>query len=54
MPYKRLLSFGIGVVAGKFGTVLGPLHSELIGHKKLTPFQGGFCGNQISKSYFEN
>ena len=52
MPFKRLKSFGISAVAGKFGTVIGPLHAEVIGHKKLTPYRGGFCANEMRSDYF--
>ena len=54
MPFKRLRSFGVGVVAGRFGTALGPMHCELIGHRKLTPNLGGFCGNELREDYFED
>jgi hypothetical protein len=52
MPYRRLKGFAIGAVATKAGTIIGPLVSELIGHEELTPFQGGYCGNEIRKDYF--
>lgn len=52
MTFKRLKSFGISAVAGKFGTVIGPLHAEVIGHKKLTPYRGGFCANEMRSDYF--
>ena len=29
------------------GTIVGPLLTEIIGHKKLTPYKGGWCGNEI-------
>lgn len=45
MPFKQLKSFGISAIAGRFGTIVGPLHSEVIGHPKLTPQRAGFCGN---------
>jgi uncharacterized protein YcfJ len=54
MPYKRLKGFAIGAVATKAGTIIGPLQSELIGHEQLTPFLGGYCGNEIRKNYFED
>lgn len=31
----------------KHGTLVGPLMPELIGFKELTPYKGGWCGNQI-------
>ena len=32
----------------RHGTVVGPLMSDLTGHPELTPYQGGWCGNDIS------
>ncbi len=29
------------------GTVVGPFMSELTGHTKLTPYRGGWCGNEM-------
>lgn len=29
------------------GTVVGPFMSELTGHPKLTPYRGGWCGNEM-------
>jgi hypothetical protein len=29
------------------GTVVGPFMSELTGHSKLTPYRGGWCGNEM-------
>jgi hypothetical protein len=54
MPYKRFKSFAIGGICTNSGTFIGPLQSELIGHDKLTTYRGGYCGNEIRKSYFED
>lgn len=54
MEYKRLKSFTIDVVITKAGTIFGPLLVDLIGHKELLPFWAGFCGNYMSKSYFQD
>jgi biotin carboxylase len=32
----------------RHGTLVGPLMSDLTGHPELTPYQGGWCGNDIS------
>jgi biotin carboxylase len=32
----------------RHGTLVGPLMSDLTGHPQLTPYQGGWCGNDIS------
>jgi len=31
----------------RHGTVIGPLMTELTGHPELTPYRGGWCGNEI-------
>jgi hypothetical protein len=54
MPFRRLKSFAIDGVATHAGTALGPLCSELIGHHQLTDQRGGFCGNELRKTYFED
>ncbi len=52
MPFKKLKSFGISAVASRFGTVIGPIHAEVIGHPKLTPYNLGFCANEQRNDYF--
>jgi biotin carboxylase len=34
------------------GTVVGPLLTEIVGRKELTPYQGGWCGNEIFPGAF--
>jgi D-alanine-D-alanine ligase-like ATP-grasp enzyme len=34
------------------GTVVGPLLTELIGHPELTPYRGGWCGNEMFPDAF--
>jgi hypothetical protein len=34
------------------GTVVGPLMTELVGFKSLTPYRGGWCGNEIFPKAF--
>ncbi|SLN51201.1 biotin carboxylase-like protein [Roseivivax jejudonensis] len=34
------------------GTIVGPLMTELVGFKELTPYRGGWCGNEILASAF--
>ncbi len=29
------------------GTIVGPLLTEIVGHKELTPYKGGWCGNEV-------
>jgi biotin carboxylase len=41
-------------VATKNGTFVGPILTEIIGHPDLTPYQGGWCGNDIGASIFDD
>ena len=34
------------------GTVVGPLMTELVGFEELTPYKGGWCGNEIFADAF--
>ena len=34
------------------GTIVGPLMTELVGFKDLTPYRGGWCGNEIFPTAF--
>ncbi len=34
------------------GTIVGPLMTELVGFKDLTPYRGGWCGNEIFATAF--
>jgi hypothetical protein len=34
------------------GTVVGPLMTEIVGFKELTPYRGGWAGNEISPDAF--
>ncbi|MGI9490754.1 MAG: biotin carboxylase [Geminicoccaceae bacterium] len=36
----------------KNGTIVGPLMTELVGFKELTPYRGGWCGNEIFSTAF--
>ncbi|MGH6962685.1 MAG: biotin carboxylase [Dongiaceae bacterium] len=36
----------------KAGTIVGPLMTELVGFKELTPYRGGWCGNEIFADSF--
>jgi hypothetical protein len=36
----------------KKGTVVGPLMTELIGFPELTPYRGGWCGNEVFAGAF--
>lgn len=36
----------------KQGTIVGPLMTELVGFKELTPYKGGWCGNEVFAGSF--
>lgn len=38
--------------ATRCGTLVGPLLTEIVGHKELTPYKGGWCGNEIFPGAF--
>jgi hypothetical protein len=40
-------AIAIEACIGRHGTVIGPLMTELTGHPELTPYRGGWCGNEI-------
>ena len=46
---KRINHRAIAVeaVITRHGTVVGPFMTELTGHPELTPYQGGWCGNEM-------
>jgi hypothetical protein len=35
----------------RHGTLVGPLQTELIGFAELTPYSGGWCGNEVFAAY---
>jgi hypothetical protein len=52
---KRLNCRGsaIEACATKQGTIVGPLMTELVGFPELTPYRGGWCGNEIFAGAFD-
>ena len=52
---KRIRNRGAAVeaCATKEGTVVGPMMTELVGFKQLTPYRGGWCGNEIFPDAFD-
>ncbi len=36
----------------KHGTIVGPLMTELVGFQELTPYKGGWCGNEVEQEAF--
>jgi biotin carboxylase len=51
---KRINCVGSAIEAcvTKHGTIVAPLMTELVGFKELTPYQGGWCGNEIFPGAF--
>ncbi len=51
---KRITCRGsaIEACATKRGTIVGPLMTELVGFPELTPYRGGWCGNEIFANSF--
>ena len=52
---KRIDNRGTAVEAcvTKAGTLVGPLMTELVGFRQLTPYRGGWCGNEIFPDAFD-
>jgi hypothetical protein len=46
MRWVRCVGTAIEACATRWGTVVGPLLTELIGQDSLTPYAGGWCGNE--------
>lgn len=51
---KRINCRGAAIEAcvTRHGTVVAPLMTELVGFKELTPYKGGWCGNEIYANAF--
>ncbi len=51
---KRIRCRGAALEAcvTKRGTIAGPLMTELVGFKELTPYKGGWCGNEVFAGAF--
>jgi len=51
---KRINCYGTAIegCVTKHGTLVAPLMSELVGFKELTPYKGGWCGNEIYPNAF--
>ena len=52
MKRIRCRGSAIEACATKHGTIVGPLMTELVGFKELTPYRGGWCGNEIFAESF--
>ncbi len=51
---KRINCYGSAIEAcvTRHGTIVAPLMTELVGFKELTPYKGGWCGNEIFPGAF--
>ena len=51
---KRISCRGAAIeaCATREGTIVGPLMTELVGFNELTPYRGGWCGNEILSTAF--
>jgi hypothetical protein len=51
---KRIKCRGAAIEAcvTRHGTIVAPLMTELVGFKELTPYKGGWCGNEIFAGAF--
>lgn len=38
----------------RHGTIVGPLMTELVGFPELTPYKGGWCGNEVFAGAFQS
>jgi hypothetical protein len=46
MRWVRCTGTAIEACATRWGTIVGPLLTELVGQDSLTPYAGGWCGNE--------
>jgi carbamoylphosphate synthase large subunit len=51
---KRINCYGTAIegCVTQHGTLVAPLMTELVGFKELTPYKGGWCGNEIYENAF--
>ena len=52
MKRIRCRGSAIEACATRNGTIVGPLMTELVGFSELTPYRGGWCGNEIFPDAF--
>lgn len=53
---RRINCYGTAIegCVTKHGTLVAPLMTELVGFKELTPYKGGWCGNEIFGNAFNS
>jgi hypothetical protein len=54
MRWVRCTGTAIEACATRWGTFVGPLLTELIGIPSLTPYPGGWCGNELYDAAFSD
>ena len=47
MKHVRCRGSALEACVTRHGTLVGPLMTELVGFKQLTPYKGGWCGNEV-------
>jgi len=52
MKKIRCRGSAIEACATRNGTIVGPLMTELVGFPELTPYKGGWCGNEVFPDAF--
>jgi hypothetical protein len=52
MGFRQLKCLTVDAVCTRAGTFVSPVLADLIGHKELTNCPGGYCGNELRRSYF--
>ena len=52
MKWVRVRGSALEACVTRHGTIVGPLMTELIGFKELTPYRGGWCGNEVHPEAF--
>ena len=52
MQFVRHLPGTVEAVATRHGTLVGPVQTDITGFAELTPYRGGWCGNDISPYVF--
>ncbi|MCB9839206.1 MAG: biotin carboxylase [Phycisphaeraceae bacterium] len=52
MKKIRCRGSALEACATRHGTIVGPLMTELVGFPELTPYKGGWCGNEVYADTF--
>ena len=53
MKYIRHLPGTVEAVATRHGTLAGPVQTDITGFAEITPYKGGWCGNDMFSTGFE-